>query len=569
MARRKTIHFHFQPPRLALRWILPALIGLHGFVQIRLYYRHNPQTNIGEYSSNWADAWRMGRDRNPSNDKATFGNEIVAWSLNETHFEREQNPSNDKPRVGDQMIARSLNESESRVEQSPSNNEPRVGDQVIARSVKQIESEREQNPSNDKPTVEDKIIAWSLDESESFTSHCRAHLLGNKTWGRSMAPYVDKLGAKELITHLDQSILNVPTLAHYDTSNVSDFTLETMQSLPAPYIIKATHTSGGVARVTNGHYECFKKCIPAARRSGAIPLGPQAFEIARKQMKHDLELDFADRKGQTQYKFVPHRIILEEQLPREAAEFPWMWMVANGQPLYVLRHCREPEGKVVFRASTRFRVLPIDVNGTIPNCVQEMQKPKEWDAMHRVAKTIGSQIPGFVRVDLYPLNGSIYFSELTFTPQACKVVLPLVTETLIRKVLTKEIPPSKATAEFVENTINDRSWVLLTPATHQGQGYGTVGYPSPLDLCTELARMQSGKYRYQKIQSAFSEPLFKKCLLEAKKVVSLPIRCMVLKPGQGANIESMGTNNSDPGSTDPGSAARYCTELVLTKANVS
>ena len=44
-----------------------------------------------------------------------------------------------------------------------------------------------------------------------------------------------------------------------------------------------------------------------------------------------------------------------------------------------------------------------------------VNKPDNWDEMVKLAEEMAKEFP-FVRVDLYNINGKIYFSELTFTP---------------------------------------------------------------------------------------------------------------------------------------------------------
>ena len=51
-----------------------------------------------------------------------------------------------------------------------------------------------------------------------------------------------------------------------------------------------------------------------------------------------------------------------------------------------------------------------------------LEKPKNWDKMVEIAKELGKEFP-FVRVDLYNINGKIYFSELTFTPAKGTLIL--------------------------------------------------------------------------------------------------------------------------------------------------
>jgi hypothetical protein len=46
---------------------------------------------------------------------------------------------------------------------------------------------------------------------------------------------------------------------------------------------------------------------------------------------------------------------------------------------------------------------------------KEIQKPRNYDAMIQVAEKLSKNIP-FVRVDLYEINGKMFFGELTFYP---------------------------------------------------------------------------------------------------------------------------------------------------------
>ena len=52
----------------------------------------------------------------------------------------------------------------------------------------------------------------------------------------------------------------------------------------------------------------------------------------------------------------------------------------------------------------------------------ELKKPSNWDEMVHMAETLSKDFP-FVRVDLYNINGEIYFSEMTFTPAKGTLIL--------------------------------------------------------------------------------------------------------------------------------------------------
>ena len=51
-----------------------------------------------------------------------------------------------------------------------------------------------------------------------------------------------------------------------------------------------------------------------------------------------------------------------------------------------------------------------------------LDKPSNWDDMVKMAETLAEPFP-FVRVDLYDIDGKIYFSEMTFTPAKGTLIL--------------------------------------------------------------------------------------------------------------------------------------------------
>lgn len=60
----------------------------------------------------------------------------------------------------------------------------------------------------------------------------------------------------------------------------------------------------------------------------------------------------------------------------------------------------------------RFEKLLPESDGTLKD---KFKKPVHWDFMLEIAEKLASDFP-FVRVDLYNMEGKVYFGELTFTP---------------------------------------------------------------------------------------------------------------------------------------------------------
>mgnify|MGYP002858811895 CR=1 FL=1 len=62
-----------------------------------------------------------------------------------------------------------------------------------------------------------------------------------------------------------------------------------------------------------------------------------------------------------------------------------------------------------------FELLPFGEAWYPPNPESEIKKPDNFDEMISIAERLSAEIP-LLRVDLYNVNGNIYFGELTFYP---------------------------------------------------------------------------------------------------------------------------------------------------------
>jgi hypothetical protein len=349
-----------------------------------------------------------------------------------------------------------------------------------------------------------EFIMWS--EDNTYFNFCAEHYIGNLTWGEPLAPLVDKLKVKEIARGWSSSVKIVPTITNFNQRNVSNFTLDTLTSLPQPYIIKPTHTSGGVVIVQNDTYRCIKGFCD----NRATPLGPKAMKKAKKLLHFNLNRDFSKSYGEMQYKFVPHRIIVEEALPMHKFRDVTYWYLVDGQPIFVSLECTDDPKKRVF-LSSRFQRLPMRLKKEI--CSENVEKPKTWERMWKIAKELGRHIPGVVRLDLYADEADVYFSEFTFTTDHCSLEFqPRVADGLLYAILHGEIPMSAVDAEFVERTIGDTSWVYVPLDGIQLDSSATTTHPSPVDLCARFSDRHRGE-----------------CYNAARAVEDHPLRCLASK----------------------------------------
>lgn len=204
---------------------------------------------------------------------------------------------------------------------------------------------------------------------------------------------VDKMKAKAFVAERIGERYIVPSLGVWNRFEEIDF-----ETLPRNFVLKCTHDSGGLVVVRD------KK------------------KIDKSVIKNKIEASLRDNyywvAREWPYKNVPPRIIAEEYLEgaSERGLIDYKFYCFNGEPqfLYVSQGLENHSTALISfvnldwsRAPYRrkdfaeFKTLPPK-----PQCLNEMLD---------VARTLSSGCK-FLRVDLYEVNGRVYFSELTFTP---------------------------------------------------------------------------------------------------------------------------------------------------------
>jgi len=127
-----------------------------------------------------------------------------------------------------------------------------------------------------------------------------------------------------------------------------------------------------------------------------------------------MDVDFTFAR-EYHYRLIPNKIICERMIETPDGKPPrdYKLMCTNGEMIFVWvdfdrfgdhrRNFYDPD----------FNRIVLD-EGSKPQSDEIVSKPKNWDEMVRIAKKLSEGIP-MVRVDLYNVDGRIYFGELTFT----------------------------------------------------------------------------------------------------------------------------------------------------------
>lgn len=206
-----------------------------------------------------------------------------------------------------------------------------------------------------------------------------------------MTKMVDKYEAKQYVAERIGEEHIIPTLGVWDSFDNIDF-----EKLPNQFVLKTTHDSGGVVIV----------------RDKSILDRNETREILMKSMKHD----YYQLTKEWPYKNVTHRIIAEKYMEDESGELrDYKFFCFNGKvkALYIAtdRFTKGEDTKFDF-FDENFNHLPI-TNGH-PNATRPVKKPVSFDKMKELSEVLSKDLP-HLRVDLYEINGNIYFGELTFT----------------------------------------------------------------------------------------------------------------------------------------------------------
>lgn len=208
---------------------------------------------------------------------------------------------------------------------------------------------------------------------------------------------VDKFEVKEILKNelkgLDINFIK--TLGIYDNFEQIDF-----NKLPQQFVIKCTHDSGS--------YKIIKD------------KGKINYKELSNFYKKKLKKNFFYESREYPYKSIKPRIIIEEFIQDSNREglLDYKFQCFYGKVDNILVCVdREKETGVKYHYFDReWKYKPYNPYEGINEKNVNVAKPEKLEEMIKIAEKISKDIPE-VRVDLYLVNGKIYFGELTFFSQ--------------------------------------------------------------------------------------------------------------------------------------------------------
>lgn len=203
----------------------------------------------------------------------------------------------------------------------------------------------------------------------------------------------DKIEAKKWVANIIGNEYIISTLGIWDDSeNIN------LKQLPKQFVLKCNHNSG------TGLFICKDK--------NAIT--SQKWDKIKKDLNKGLAEDYYLQNREWPYKDIPRKILAEifiiDNNHPELNDYKFFCF--NGEP-YTVLVATDRSTMVHFDFfDMSFKHMPFRQKYDVLS-PHKIEKPKNFELMIDIARKLSKDIP-HVRVDLYNIDGKIYFGEMTF-----------------------------------------------------------------------------------------------------------------------------------------------------------
>lgn len=208
---------------------------------------------------------------------------------------------------------------------------------------------------------------------------------------------VDKVDAKKFVASIVGEEYIIPTLGIWNKFDEIDFS-----KLKGDYILKCAHDSSKGVVIRDG--QLFDKTA------------------LKKRMEHFQHCDYFLKKREYPYKNVPHRILAERFLVNgtDAELRDYKFFCFGGRAEYCQVIADRSSKETIDFYDRNWNHQPFfGLNPIAQNAPIAQSAPNNYHKMCEIADRIATAINWpFVRIDLYNVNGNIYFGEITFFPMS-------------------------------------------------------------------------------------------------------------------------------------------------------
>lgn len=207
--------------------------------------------------------------------------------------------------------------------------------------------------------------------------------------------YVDKIKVKEYVRGIIGDKYIIPTLQIWD--NPDDITPVCIAILPDSFVMKTNHSGGNTGVAICSDKESFD------------------IEAAKHKMETSLKSDIYRSYREWPYKNVEKRIFAEEYLGSNLVDYKFYCFNGHVDSVMLCVGRQSGLGTKFYFFDRAWNLRRYNKAGKAAPADFTLPKPEGMDEMFDMAAKLSQGFP-FVRVDLYNVEGHIYFGELTFYP---------------------------------------------------------------------------------------------------------------------------------------------------------
>ncbi|WP_432474575.1 ATP-grasp fold amidoligase family protein [Amphritea sp. HPY] len=144
------------------------------------------------------------------------------------------------------------------------------------------------------------------------------------------------------------------------------------------------------------------------------------FNIERflSEVKERMNDKYGYRNGEFHYSKMPTKIIAEQLLKEDQGPIKdYKFYCFNGLVAFLSVEEGKFEGRHIRDYyNTQWEKHPVDFFNDVPRPENRFKKPDNFNSMVAMSEALSKDYP-HIRVDLYNVDGVVYFGELTFTPE--------------------------------------------------------------------------------------------------------------------------------------------------------
>lgn len=210
---------------------------------------------------------------------------------------------------------------------------------------------------------------------------------------------VDKYLVKDYVAKIIGEKYVIPSLGVWNSFDEIDFS-----ELPDRFVLKTTHGGGSTGVVICKNKKAFD------------------VEAARKKLNKSMCSNIYDSSREWPYKDVSRRIIAEQYIEpasnmKDLTDYKWFCFGGNPKYCQVIQNRSTDETIDFFDIEWKHQefVGLIGLNSAYDFADVVPNRPENLDIHIQIARELSRGIP-FARIDIYDVDGRLYFGEITFYP---------------------------------------------------------------------------------------------------------------------------------------------------------